>query len=38
MNTNVTNEELCALSDEELLARLALETDAAQRILSLIHI
>jgi len=32
MNTNVTNEELCALSDKELLTRLSLETRAAVRI------
>lgn len=32
MNTNVTNEELCALSDKELLTRLSLETRAASRI------
>ena len=32
MNTNVTNEELCALSDDELLSRLAFETEAATRI------
>ena len=32
MNTKFTNEELCALSDKELLTRLALETQAARRI------
>ena len=32
MNHNATNEELCALSDRELLTRLSLETQAARRI------
>ena len=32
MNHNATNQELCALSDKELLTRLSLETRAASRI------
>ncbi len=32
MNTNATNQQLCALSDKELLTRLSLETQAARRI------
>ena len=32
MNNNATNQELCALSDKELLTRLSLETGAATRI------
>lgn len=32
MNSNATNQELCALSDRELLTRLSFETQAARRI------